>query len=98
MPVKNMDSKAPWEIVPVTFNFEKLVTTIDSATVTVSVRVGTDPSPIDLIFSSPITNGHYVQQLIQGGIDGVIYRIRADITSGNEKYSLAGYLPVVEVE
>ena len=87
-------SKDPAEVVPVTFDFKNLVASIDSATVSISVKTGTDGNPAALLYSSAQITGTQVRQLIQGGVDGVVYLIRVDATVGTEKYAGAAFLPV----
>lgn len=94
MRIDTIDLKAPLEVVPVGIDFKNLVSGIDSVTVTVSVKKGTDASPSALLLGSAQITGTDVRQLIQSGLDGVIYLIRFDISSGSEAYSEAVYLPV----
>jgi len=91
-----LDSKATDEIIPVSFEFSKLIKSIDSVVITVSVRKGADANPTDLLLSSAVINSTTVQQLIKNGVEGVIYKIKANITSGDVKYSLSAYLAVRE--
>lgn len=49
--------------------------TITSATSTVEVVSGTDPSPTSILLGGPVVSGQQVGQRIYGGLDGVIYRI-----------------------
>ncbi len=90
--------KAPAEVIPVTFDFKNLLSGIDSATVSVSVKHGSDSNPAALLYSSAQVTGTQVRQLIQGGIDGVVYLIRVDAVKGNEHYAGAAFLPVKEVQ
>jgi len=98
MRITSLSRKAPAEIIPVTFDFQKFVSTIDSATITVTVKSGIDGSPASMLYSSAQISGSQVRQLIAGGVDGVVYRIRVDIVSGSERYSEAAYLPVMELQ
>lgn len=92
---KTLSSKAPDEIIPVTFEFSGLVTAIDSVlSIEITVQSGTDASPSALILGSPSVSGTDVTQLVQVGVDGVVYQIRALIQSGQLKYALKAYLPV----
>lgn len=97
MRIKTLSEKAPEEVVPVLIDFKHLVSSIDSVVVTVSVRNGTDASPVDLIFGSAQIAGTEVSQLIKAGLDGVVYRVRMDVVSGDQQYAGAVYLPVVEL-
>jgi len=91
-----LSNKAPAEVIPVTFDFKNLLSSIDSATVSVIVKTGTDSNPAALLYSSTQITGTQVRQLIQDGVNGVVYLIRVDAISGSEKYAGAAYLPVRE--
>lgn len=93
----DVSSKAPAEIVPVTFNFSKLVTLIDSAVITNTVVTGTDASSATMLLNAATITGATVTQLIRNGVDGNIYRIRAEIVSGSAKYAMAMDLPIKEL-
>lgn len=95
--IVTIDYKAPYEVIPVTFDFSALVGSITSATVSITVKTGTDPGVGSMLFGSYVLSGLTVRQLVQNGLNNVIYLLRANIVSGNEKYSLACYLPVVEI-
>lgn len=95
MNVKNIDSKDPSEIIPVTFDFGRLVTSIDSVTgVSVSVKGGVDEAVGNMKLGACQINGKQVTQIIRNGVDNVTYMIRADISSESFKYSLACYMAV----
>lgn len=94
MRIVKLAKKDPAEIIPVMFDFTGLVKKIDSAATTISVRLGVDGDPSVLVVASAQIIGTQVKQLIQGGIDGVIYRIRMDIVRGGEQHAVAVYLPV----
>lgn len=97
MRIETKDPKAPLEVIPAGIEFKNLLTAIDSVTVSVSVKKGVDANPAALLFGSAQITGTDVRQLIQGGLDGVIYLIRFDAVIGDEKYSEAFYLPVEEL-
>ncbi len=94
MRIRKISDKAPEEIIPVSFDFTELLTSIDSVVVSVSVNTGTDNNPGALLFSSAQIQGAVVTHLIQQGLTDVTYLIKATATSGDIKYSLACYLPV----
>ena len=90
-----LSDKDPLEIITVTFDFTKLLTRIDSiSSITVAVYKGTDASPGGLLLNAPIIADTQVLQLIQGGLNGVYYKIRADVLVGLERYALSAVLPV----
>ncbi|NOR69802.1 MAG: hypothetical protein GQ532_08950 [Methylomarinum sp.] len=91
-----LDSKAVDEVIPVSFDFSRLLSSIDSVIVTITVRKGVDATPSTLLFNTAEIKGTMVSQLIKSGIDGVIYKIKAKAISGDLQYSLPAYLPVKE--
>jgi hypothetical protein len=89
------DSKTPAEIVAISFDFKNVVASVDSIdSVLISVKEGVDSSVNSMLFNSPTLIGSVVTQLISGGVQGATYLISATVIKGNEKYSLAGYLPI----
>lgn len=97
MRIETISEKAPYEVIPLTFNFGEAVSSIDSATISIAVKRGTDVAYSSMLFGTYVTTGPIVQQLVRNGVDKATYFIRANIISGNEKYSLACYLPVREL-
>ena len=94
--VSFLDSKTPSEIVAVSFKFDQVITSIDSVdSVTVSVVNGTDANVGTMPLNAATILGTTVTQLIRNGIDGNMYLITCNISRGSEKYSLAGYFPVI---
>ncbi len=90
-----LSSKDPQEIITVTFDFAKLLTRIDSvSSLSVSVHKGVDGAPATLLLNAPIISDTKVLQLIQNGLDGVYYKLRADVLVGMERYALSAILPV----
>ncbi len=94
MRVSAIESKDSLEVIPVTIDFTNLVDQIDSVSITVSVKSGSDANPAALIFAPAEITGTSVQQLIQGGVDRVVYLIRMDIVSGSLKYAEGVYLQI----
>lgn len=93
--IKVLSSKAPDEIIAVSFDFSRLVDSIDSVvSVSVTVHKGTDVNPSVMLLNAPIVSGDLVMQLIQGGLDAVYYKVRALVASGQQRYSLSAILPV----
>ena len=73
----------PQEIKLVTFPFvsELAGASIASAAVTCTVvSGGEDPSPSDLLVGSAVAVGTNVTQRVKGGINGITYRLRAQVT------------------
>lgn len=76
--MQNFDPKKPGETLNVGFDFADVLApeeTLVSATLTVSVLRGVDPSPNDMLKDGPIIIGTLVSQFIRGGLDGVTYLI-----------------------
>ena len=70
--------------------------TILSATCTVEVKEGTDPTPSAILVGSPSISGSQVAQRVSGGLDGVIYRLQMTATtSATNVYTIVGDLPVL---
>jgi hypothetical protein len=91
----NIDPKDPVEIIPVTFNFGKLISQIETVVVTISVVEGTDNDVANMIFGSYQVSGSTLKQLIRNGVHGTRYLIKAVVTdSGGLKYALACYMTV----
>ena len=97
MGLDSFDSKAPAEVVPVAFDFEALTSSIDSAVISITVKNGTDVNVLTMILGAEQIDGTEVKQLIQNGVDQVVYLIRADVTKGSEKYALASYMKCEEL-
>jgi hypothetical protein len=102
MKIELWPEKAPSEKIPATFVFTKALDqgeTIVSATLSVSLRQGVDPSPSSILDGAhQILAGGRVLQRIRGGIDGVSYEVRCSVTtSSGSIFLLAGVIPVREI-
>lgn len=98
MGVIMVDSKLAEEIIPVSFDFIRLINTIDSVeSLAITVKDGVDTNVGAMLIGSPVINEATVSQLVKEGVAGVIYRIKAKVISGSEKYTLALDLPVREL-
>ena len=82
-----------------TFDFSPIMSsseTISSATCTIEVKEGTDPSPSSIKVGTPAISGQTVAQRISGGLDGVIYRIEVTATTSlTNVYTIVADLPVL---
>jgi hypothetical protein len=82
-----------------TFDFTPVMgstETISSATCTVEVKEGTDPTPSAIKSGSPSISGFKVAQRILGGLDGVTYRLEMTATTSlGNVYTIVGDLPVI---
>ena len=82
-----------------TFDFSTVMAsteTISSASCTVEVVSGTDPTPSTIKVGSPAISGQQVAQRISGGLDGVIYRLEMSATTSlTNVYTIIADLPVL---
>ena len=98
MTARIYSEKDPTETITYAVDFSALVASGDSlstATVAVSVDVGTDASSASLLFGTSTITGALVKQLITGGVDGVTYRLNfRATTTASCVYAGVVYLPV----
>jgi hypothetical protein len=97
MSISYLDTKDPAEIIPITWNIADAgITVVEPVTVAVSVITGIDASPASMIYGShTITGGNIIMQIIQGGVDGVTYKIKLTATlSDGTKYVHSAVFPV----
>jgi hypothetical protein len=91
-------AKDPTEILAYGMDFTNLLVsgeTIATATVVVSTYTGTDASPTDMYYASADIASAVVTRALQGGLNGVTYRVLFTVvTSVGRIYAAAGYLPV----
>jgi len=92
--LSSLPLKDPAESYLVTFDFSSLVDSIDSVSISVSLERGEDTNIPDMILDAATIAGATVLQRFKKGSDGATYIVRADITSGNDQYALAGYMSV----
>lgn len=82
-----------------TFDFSPIMgssETISSASCTVEVKEGTDPTPNAILVGTPAISGQQVAQRISGGLDGVIYRVEMTATTSlTNVYTIVADLPVL---
>jgi hypothetical protein len=94
-----LSAKDPAEIIPITFDFSSVVTTITSvSSVSVSIKTGIDATVATMIECTAQIVGTTVVQLIKAGLSDVTYTVRAEILSGTQKYVLAATLPVTTAQ
>lgn len=96
MPV--ISSKSPNEIVPVKFSYSSVVSSIDSASITVTVREGTDATPNAMKEGTPIIDGSTVIQYIKGGITGNTYNIICLADASVAAYELNAIMTIKDSE
>ncbi len=94
--MKYISPKTPSEIIPVTFDFTSVITTVSAVvSLTVIVRAGADPDVAAMLQGAPQIQGPLVVQLIKNGVAGVTYELRCVVTGGDEKYELAAQMQVI---
>ncbi len=90
-----LSKKDPAEVIPVTFDFSRLVSAIDSViTVEITVHDGIDANSSTMLLGSAVVDGSELTQMVRNGLDSVVYSIKAEISKGDEKYKLSALLPV----
>lgn len=85
--------KQPGDKPVVEFDFSAFAATVTSPTITIAVASGTDAGPDLEVLGSPEITGAKVRQQLQGGLDGVVYRIECAVAEG---HSVDALLPVIE--
>jgi hypothetical protein len=96
---QSFSEKDPQEIVYLTFDFSRLTSTIQTATLTVQRLIGPyDSSPQTMIVGSAVIAKGVVKQRVQNGLANTDYRIRCEaVTADGQRYVLDGILPVRSV-
>lgn len=94
-----LSSKAPSELITVTFDFSALTTSVSTSTVVPSVSSGNaDATPAAILSGTAQTSGAKVLQQIQNGVNGTIYELLCTATAADgSRYQLADLLPVVAI-
>ncbi len=96
--MKSLDPKDWEEQFAVDFQFHHVHSAITSATVTVQLLAGTDPSPEDFADGAPQIDGTTVYQRVKKGVSGCTYKLRCkavNANSGDETYVLTASIGVV---
>lgn len=92
--------KTPDEVITVSFPFQDVLEfgeTISGAAVAAAVFAGTDADPNDIIFgAATVSGGFTVQQVITGGLPGVIYNLQCVANGdGGHVYSKSARLAII---
>lgn len=91
----NLPAKHPSEAFTLTFDFTRLTTGIDSASVSISVdSAGMDASPEAMLDGAAQIIGTTVLQRVRGGVDLANYFFAATAVSGLDIWSAEALLPV----
>lgn len=97
MATKQFTGKDSAEIVPLTFDFSAVLSTITSvSSVSVRIKSGIDVNVASMLEGAAQIQGTKVVQLVKAGVNGASYVVRAEVFSGAEKYVLSALLPVNE--
>lgn len=87
--------KDPAECWPVPFLFGRVLTALDSITVSIGVARGLpDPDAAAMLLGAAEISGANAVQMIRGGVPGNTYLVRATATRNTEVYVLAATLEV----
>ncbi|GBL46218.1 hypothetical protein SFMTTN_2031 [Sulfuriferula multivorans] len=86
--------KHPSEAFALEFDFSRLTTSIDSATIAITVVAGVDASPAAVLDGAAQIVGAVVYQRIRAGVDMTNYFFEANGVSGLDKWSIEALLPV----
>lgn len=77
-----LSTKDPRETITITFDFSAVAKIISIATVTVSVHLGTDANPSDILEDTPqIANNNKVLQQFKNGLNEVNYLLTVSAIS-----------------
>lgn len=98
--MRSLEPKDTAEAYAVEFKFDRVLATVSSAVVTVSVLSGTDAEPGNLLDGAAQAVGSSVYQRIKSGVAGCTYKIKCVATGttpgGAETYSLSASIGVVD--
>ena len=101
MSVELFSEKDPGETLTCAMDFVNILATgetISAASISISTYAGVDASSSSLLSGAVSISGTQIRHNIQGGLDGVTYRLRFVATTNLSKvYVGAGYLPVNQV-
>lgn len=80
------------------FDFSQVLAvgeTLSTATCTVIVKDGTDPTPSSILYGSAVITGAKANQRILGGVSEVTYRLIMTVTTSlSNTFTAVGDLPV----
>ena len=93
------NAKLAAETVIETFDFTSrlaLAETISTAVTTATVYSGVDASPSAIVSGSATISGKTVTQAITGGVLGVVYLLKCQITTSlSQTLDLTAFLPII---
>lgn len=89
--------KEPSEIIPIKWEFDDPAIVVTACSSTVEVAEGNDPSPSAVLGAATFAANTFTQ-VVQGGIHGVMYKIKTAATLGDgSKFVYTVLLPVVSL-
>lgn len=91
-----LDPKTPREGYPVEFDFSKLLGSITSASVAVTLISGADENASSLISGPAQMVGSKVFQNLTGGVAGAKYGLLCQASDGSKTFELADAIEVLE--
>lgn len=98
--MRSLEPKDASEAYAIEFKFDRVLTAVTGAVVTVSVLSGTDATPGDLLDGAAQSSGSSVYQRVKSGKTGCTYKLKCVATGttpgGPETYALTASLGVVE--
>lgn len=99
MPLPLLNTKAPGEVVTITFDYCALLgvgEAISSAAPSIAVRAGDQGQSLDgMLQGQPEIVGHRVKQRLAGGLLGNVYRVKCRIeTDSGQVFEVASDVPV----
>jgi hypothetical protein len=91
-----LDPKTPRESYPIEFDFSRLLASITSASVTVTLLAGVDAAPGSILSGLAQISGSKVFQNLVGGVDGAKYGLLCQASDGTRTFELADSIEVRE--
>jgi hypothetical protein len=95
MNATRLPEKGTLESVVLGFDFSLEATSVSTPQFIVTAELGVDPSPGMILGGSPVADGAVVLQRVDGGLDGVTYRVSCTVsTLEGDTLTLQALLPV----
>lgn len=89
--------KEPAEIIPIKWTFDDPSIVVNGASSTVTVDTGVDSNPAAILGAATFS-GNTFTQIVQGGIHGVVYKIKTTATLGDgSRFVYTVLLPVISL-
>lgn len=89
--------KEPTEIIPIKWEFDDPALVVTAVSSTVTVAEGKDDSPAAILGAASFAANTFTQ-VVQGGVHGVVYKIKTAATLGDgSRFVYTVLLPVVSL-